>query len=104
MADEEAVVDKKTIEIAAAITVGDLAKALDIPVTKLITEMMQNGVMATVNEKVDFDTAQIIVGEMDDSFELVKADNDKMDIKRVKRELDGTAVTRPPVARCPFCQ
>ena len=97
MADEEAVVDKKTIEIAAAITVGDLAKALDIPVTKLITEMMKNGVMATVNEKVDFDTAQIIVGEMDDSFELVKADNDKMDIKRVKRELDGTAVTRPPV-------
>jgi translation initiation factor IF-2 len=97
MADEEAVVEKKTIEIAAAITVGDLAKALDIPVTKLITELMKNGIMATVNEKLDFDTAQIIVGEMDESIELTKAEDDKLEIKRVKRDLDSTAVARPPV-------
>jgi translation initiation factor IF-2 len=88
---------KKTIEIAEAITVGDLAKALDIPVTKLITELMKNGVMATVNEKIDFDTAQIIVGEMDDTIELAKAKADNTEIKRVKRELDDQATTRPPV-------
>jgi translation initiation factor IF-2 len=88
---------KKTIEITEAITVGDLAKALDVPVTSLITELMKNGILATVNEKIDFDTAQIIVGEMDSSIELTKAANDTTEIKRVKRELDDHAVTRPPV-------
>jgi translation initiation factor IF-2 len=88
---------KKTIEITEAITVGDLAKALDVPVTSLITELMKNGILATVNEKIDFDTAQIIVGEMDSSIELTKAANNTTEIKRVKRELDDHAVTRPPV-------
>lgn len=49
----------KTISIENTITVGDLAGKLDIPATQLIGELMKNGVMATVNEKIDFDTAQI---------------------------------------------
>jgi translation initiation factor IF-2 len=51
------------IEIEDTITVGNLAEQLMLPATKLITELMKNGVMATVNERIDFDTAQIIVGE-----------------------------------------
>jgi len=88
---------KRTIQITEAITVGDLAKALDVPVTALITVLMKNGILATVNEKIDFDTAQIIVGEMDDSIELARIANDSTEIKRVKRELNNEAVTRPPV-------
>lgn len=52
------------IQIDDMITVGSLAEKLLIPVTELITVLMKNGVMATVNEKLDFDTAQIIVGEL----------------------------------------
>ena len=52
------------IEIENTITVGDLADKLMLPVTKLITELFKNGVMATVNERIDFDTAQIMVGEL----------------------------------------
>ena len=51
------------IEIEDMTTVGDLADKLMLPVTKLITELFKNGVMATVNERIDFDTAQIIVGD-----------------------------------------
>lgn len=52
------------IEIEDTITVGALAERLKLPVTRLITELFKNGIMATVNEKIDFDTAQIIVEEL----------------------------------------
>ncbi len=52
------------IEIEDMITVGTLAERLSIPVSRLIGELMKNGVMATVNERIDFDTAQIIVEEL----------------------------------------
>jgi translation initiation factor IF-2 len=50
----------RTIELDNSVTVGALAEALDLPVTKLIGELMKNGVFATVNEKIDFDTAAIV--------------------------------------------
>ena len=54
------------------ITVGTLAERLSIPVTRLIGELMKNGVMATVNERIDFDTAQIIVEELGLGVALAK--------------------------------
>src|SRR6185312_14964798 len=54
------------------ITVGTLAERLSIPVARLIGELMKNGVMATVNEKIDFDTAQIIVEELGLDMTLTK--------------------------------
>jgi translation initiation factor IF-2 len=51
----------RNIEIEDMITVGTLADKLSLPVTRLISELFKNGVMATVNERIDFDTAQIIV-------------------------------------------
>jgi hypothetical protein len=42
-----------TIEVEDMITVGALADKLALPVAKIITEMMKNGILATVNEKID---------------------------------------------------
>ncbi|HSX23933.1 MAG TPA: translation initiation factor IF-2 [Candidatus Saccharimonadales bacterium] len=86
-----------TIEIDSMITVGDLAEQLGIPVTKLITELMKNGVMATVNERIDYDTAQIIVGELDLDFELVKKDAAATETTREKHVASASAATRAPV-------
>ncbi|HTE58538.1 MAG TPA: translation initiation factor IF-2 [Verrucomicrobiae bacterium] len=85
-----------TIEIEDHITVGDLAEKLMLPVTKLITELMRNGVMATVNERIDFDTAQIIVGELSLDIELVKK-APKEASPREKRVASDKAASRPPV-------
>ncbi len=85
--------DRK-IEIPDMITVGALADELQIPVTKLIGELMKNGVMATVNERIDFDTAQIIVGELDLDIELAQKITEP--VKREKRTSEG-GETRPPV-------
>ncbi|MCA9331452.1 translation initiation factor IF-2 [Candidatus Saccharibacteria bacterium] len=84
------------IEIEDMITVGSLAEKLMLPATKLITELMKNGVMATLNERIDFDTAQIIVGELNLDIELVKKVVQATPV-REKRSISDKAETRPPV-------
>lgn len=85
-----------TIQIADQITVGDLAEKLMIPVTQLIGELMKNGVMATVNERIDFDTAQIIIEELGLDFELTKQEAPAV-VPRQKAAVSDKATQRPPV-------
>jgi len=87
------------IEIEDMITVGALADKLSLPVAQIITELMKNGVLATVNEKIDFDTAQIITGELGlEDVELVKKEQVTEAPIRVKRVADDpNAKSRPPV-------
>jgi translation initiation factor IF-2 len=78
------------------VTVGNLAELLSLPASKLIAELFKNGVMATVNEKIDFDTAQIIVGELGLDVELTRKDHVSV-TTRPKREVSENATVRPPV-------
>lgn len=90
--------EKTTIQIDDMITVGTLAEKLLIPVTRLIGELMKNGVMATVNEKIDFDTAEIIVGELGLDVELHPAEKPSAVTTRERRvTTSDKAVSRPPV-------
>src|SRR3990167_11199499 len=86
----------QTIEIGEYLTVGELAELLQLPVSKIIAELLKNGVMATVNEKIDFDTAQIIVGEFDElDVELIKRQQSAA-AARPQREISDKAEPRPP--------
>lgn len=84
------------IEIEDMTTVGDLADKLMLPVSRLITELFKNGVMATVNERIDFDTAQIIVGELGLDIELKRKEVEEAPV-REKRASSDKAEPRPPV-------
>lgn len=87
-----------TIEIEDMITVGTLAEKLMIPVGRLIAELMKNGIMATVNERIDFDTAQIIVEELGLDVELHKqAAAQQGAVVREKQASSDKATSRPPV-------
>lgn len=86
-----------TIEVEGMITVGDLADRISVPVAKLIGELFKNGMMVTVNEKVDFDTAQIIIQELGLDIELVKKSEEADVPKREKTSADPNAKVRPPV-------
>ncbi|MCA9337567.1 translation initiation factor IF-2 [Candidatus Saccharibacteria bacterium] len=89
-----------TIQIDETMTVGTLAEKLMIPVTKLIAELMKNGVMATVNERIDFDTAQIIVDELGLGVKLEHASEDDTSLAkhRTSRKQAGkNGQVRPPV-------
>ncbi|MGB4967248.1 MAG: translation initiation factor IF-2 [Candidatus Saccharimonadales bacterium] len=85
------------IEIDEHITVGALAEVLRLPVSKLIGELFKNGIMATINERLDYDTAQIIVGELGLDVELTKKVVHVEPVKRAKTEHGANAVERPPV-------
>jgi translation initiation factor IF-2 len=52
-----------TIEIPGTIVVRDLAQIIEKSPIDLIKKLMSNGVMATINQSVDFDTAAIVVAE-----------------------------------------
>ena len=88
---------EKTIKIEANITVGALAEQLLIPATKLIAELFKNGIMATINERIDFDTAQIIVEELGLEVKLEKKKVDETPGKRVTTVVSDKAEPRPPV-------
>lgn len=88
----------RTIEIEDMITVGTLAEKLMLPATRLIGELMKNGVLATINERIDFDTAQIIVEELGIDVTLTKKVVTQGPATREKRRNSSdSAVSRPPV-------
>ena len=55
---------EKIIQIAGSITVDELAEALGLSVTALIGELFKQGIMATINQRLDFDTASLIIDEL----------------------------------------
>lgn len=89
--------EKKIIQIAGSITVDELATALGLSVTKLIGELFKNGIVATINQRLDFETAEIIISELNiPNVELIRK-NTATKTKEISRELSDKAVSRPPV-------
>lgn len=85
------------ISIEDNVTVGNLAEKLSIPASQLIGELMKNGIMATVNEQVDFDTAQIISQELDLGVELVRESSVAQTPVTRKSKVSDKAEPRPPI-------
>ena len=54
----------KTIELAETVTVRDLSEMIDVSPIEIIKQLMANGVMANINQQIDFDTAAIIIEEL----------------------------------------
>jgi len=75
--------------------VGEFATRLGLPVTRVIGELMKNGVMATINEQIDFDTAAIIGSELGFEIEAEKAEEDAGRQRTVLAEGEGES--RPPI-------
>lgn len=86
--------DKKVL-VADSITVGELAETLHLQVSTLVGELFKNGIVATINQKIDFDTAQIIVEEL--GIDVVLERKKPVEIVRVKHENSDKAEPRPPI-------
>ncbi len=86
-----------TIEVPAEITVGDLAAMLRMTATEVIKKLMVLGVMATVNEVIDYDTAEIVATELGAKVKPQVVVTIEEQIIEEEIEDDENAVTRPPV-------
>ncbi len=89
--------EEKTIQIAGSITVDELSKALGLSVTELIGTLFKNGIVATINQRLDFETAQIIIDELGLKDVKLERKNTSTKTSDFHRELSDKAVLRPPV-------
>jgi translation initiation factor IF-2 len=87
---------EKVLVVADSITVGELAETLNLPVTTLIGELFKNGIVATINQRIDFETATIIVEELGLDVELQKKEASQT-LERKVHQLSDNAVDRPPI-------
>ncbi len=88
---------EKIIQIAGSITVDELANSLGLSVTTLIGQLFKEGIVATINQKLDFDTASIIIDELGIDGVRLERKNSSTQISENHRELSDHAVSRPPV-------
>ncbi len=89
--------EEKTIQIAGSITVDELSQALGLSVTELIGTLFKNGIVATINQRLDYETASIIIDELGLKNVKLERKNTSTKTSDVHRELSDKAVLRPPV-------
>ncbi len=95
----------KKVSLPAFIKVRDFADLLELPVTDVIKALITNGVMATINEEVDFETATIIAQDLGFEVETEAAgDTKEFGIGFLHEELNkeaddnaGQMQPRPPI-------
>jgi translation initiation factor IF-2 len=87
---------EKIVTIADSITVGELAETLNLSVTTLIGELFKNGIAATINQRIDYETASIIVEELGIDVELQKKEASSAPERR-ERTVSENATERPPI-------
>jgi len=87
----------QTIEIPSVIQVKELALKLKKPVVEVISLLVKNGVMATINEDIDFETAAIISEEFGFTAKEVLEEEEKTVKKQTPKEEEGKQELRPPV-------
>lgn len=88
--------DQKILQIADSITVSELAETLHLPVTKLVGELFKNGIVATINQRIDFETATIIVEELGIDVTLEKKEVAHV-VPTRERAYSEDAAERPPI-------
>ena len=91
--------NQEKVKIPAIITVGDLATKLGVQAASVVAELMKNGVMATINENIDFETAAIIAEYLGVEVELEEKEITKTSETK-KENVTGTKTSlekRPPV-------
>lgn len=97
--------NQKIVKIPSSVTVKKFSDILNLPVSRVITELMKNKIIATINEEIDFETASIIAQdlgfvteeEMQDSKKEIITLENLIEICKKEKEGDKIIESRPPV-------
>jgi translation initiation factor IF-2 len=89
---------KRIIKISEVITVGDLARDMGVKAGEVIKKLMGLGMMATINQVLDADTATLIASEFDHQVENVAFDADSaLEVEHQVEEQETALTPRSPV-------
>jgi translation initiation factor IF-2 len=86
---------KRDVQIPETITVGELANRMAIKANEVIKTMMKMGVMATINQPIDQDTATLVVEEFGHTAIALK--EDQLEEQLLATSSDIEVLPRPPV-------
>jgi translation initiation factor IF-2 len=96
--------NEKKIKLPKNVTVKKFSEILSLPVSTVITELMKNGILATINENIDFETASIIAQDL--GFDVQEEDIREsshltlemlLEICRQEKNSGMTLQPRPPI-------
>jgi translation initiation factor IF-2 len=97
-------ITKKNIQLPATVTVKKFSELLGLPIGTVITELMKNGIFATINERIDFETASIIAQDLDFNVaeDTIEADETMtleklIEMLKQERESGEQLQLRPPI-------
>lgn len=102
--EKKEVVKDKSVVLPSVMTVREFATRLQLPIAKVMQELMRAGILASLNENIDFDTASILAGDLGYESTLEEGGKDTSDQDQDTEHLeqvlagarvDGTA--RAPV-------
>ncbi len=88
---------KRVVRISEVITVGELAKAMGVKAGEIIKKLMDSGMMATINQALDIDTATLIASEFEYNVENVAFDAESVLEVEHEAQTDESMQPRPPV-------
>ncbi|NAW70124.1 translation initiation factor IF-2 [Vibrio sp. V27_P1S3P104] len=94
--DKSAIVAKSDVVIGETIVVSELANKMSVKATEVIKVMMKMGAMATINQVIDQETAQLVAEEMGHKVVLRK-ENELEEAILSDRDNKFEAVSRAPV-------
>ncbi|MFT8314713.1 MAG: translation initiation factor IF-2 [Clostridium sp.] len=96
--NEETAEDEIIIEIDKTITVKELSEKIGSPTSEVIKQLMFMGVMAAINQEIDFETAEKLC-EKFNVIAMLKEDKDDNEFAEIDSEADNDLLLekRPPV-------
>ena len=87
---------QREVEIGELVSVGDLAQRMSVKTGEVIKTLMGMGVMATINQTIDQDTAVLVVDEMGHNVKIVVDDQIEQELEE-SLKVEGDLVSRSVV-------
>ncbi len=86
---------KRRIKVDEAIVLSELAKRMGIKASEIIKMLMGQGIMATVNQSIDYETASLVAAEFE--YEVEKAAFEEDELIKIEQDAPEAMLERPPV-------
>lgn len=94
--DEDEIQERKILNVSEFVTVNELSNMMSVPVSELITKCLELGLFVTINQRLDFETIELLVDEFGYTAQLMSEYASDVD-EPVEENVEGKMVPRAPV-------